>query len=161
MLEVSAVELADRFGTGLHIHVAEDALDLRMSKMVYDAGPIERLERHGLVDDRTLAVHCIHLGSGAVTLGVLIGTLSLVAGARVATVTLVMVMVWPSGAPLGLLVMEWGIISPSTSLYSLSVVSNSISWPWASPAITDGMPASAISRSASSDSEPRRTRVVI
>jgi cytosine/adenosine deaminase-related metal-dependent hydrolase len=35
-----------------------------MSKMVYDAGPIERLERHGLVDDRTLAVHCIHLGSG-------------------------------------------------------------------------------------------------
>jgi UDP-GlcNAc:undecaprenyl-phosphate GlcNAc-1-phosphate transferase len=32
----------------------------------------------------------IHLGSGAVTLGYLIGTLSLVAGARVATVTLVM-----------------------------------------------------------------------
>jgi putative selenium metabolism protein SsnA len=50
-------------GMGCHIHVAEDRLDLRMSKMVYDAGPIERLERHGLVDDRTLAVHCIHLGS--------------------------------------------------------------------------------------------------
>jgi len=32
----------------------------------------------------------IHMGSGAVTLGFLIGTLSLVAGARVATVTLVM-----------------------------------------------------------------------
>jgi len=32
----------------------------------------------------------IHLGSGAITLGYLIGTLSLVAGARVATVTLVM-----------------------------------------------------------------------
>jgi UDP-GlcNAc:undecaprenyl-phosphate GlcNAc-1-phosphate transferase len=32
----------------------------------------------------------IHMGSGAVTLGYLIGTLSLVAGARVATVTLVM-----------------------------------------------------------------------
>jgi putative selenium metabolism protein SsnA len=50
-------------GIGCHIHVAEDPLDLRMSKMVYDAGPIERLERHGLIDDRTLAVHCIHLSS--------------------------------------------------------------------------------------------------
>jgi len=58
-------EAADRRqdGMGCHIHVAEDALDLRMSKMVYDAGPIERLDRHGLIDDRTLAVHCIHLGS--------------------------------------------------------------------------------------------------
>ena len=49
-------------GMGCHIHVAEDALDLRMSKLVYDAGPVQRLERHGLLDDRTLAVHCIHLG---------------------------------------------------------------------------------------------------
>lgn len=59
-------EAADRRpdGMGCHIHVAEDALDLRMSKMVYDAGPVERLDRHGLIDDRTLAVHCIHLGSG-------------------------------------------------------------------------------------------------
>lgn len=50
-------------GMGCHIHIAEDALDLRMSKMAYDAGPIQRLDRHGLIDDRTLAVHCIHLGS--------------------------------------------------------------------------------------------------
>lgn len=50
-------------GMGCHIHVAEDALDLRMSKMVYDAGPVERLHRHGFIDHRTLAVHCIHLGS--------------------------------------------------------------------------------------------------
>jgi len=50
-------------GMGCHIHIAEDALDLKMSKMVYDAGPIERLDRHGLIDDRTLAIHCIHLGS--------------------------------------------------------------------------------------------------
>jgi len=48
-------------GMGCHIHVAEDALDLRMSKLVYDAGPVQRLERHGLLDDHTLAVHCIHL----------------------------------------------------------------------------------------------------
>lgn len=50
-------------GMGCHIHVAEDALDLRMSKVVHDAGPLQRLDRWGLIDDRTLAVHCIHLGS--------------------------------------------------------------------------------------------------
>jgi putative selenium metabolism protein SsnA len=49
-------------GMGCHIHVAEDPLDLRVSKLVYDAAPLQRLDRHGLLDDRTLAVHCIHLG---------------------------------------------------------------------------------------------------
>ena len=51
-------------GMGCHIHIAEDPLDLRMSQVVYDAGPVQRLERHGLMDERTLAVHCIHLGRG-------------------------------------------------------------------------------------------------
>jgi len=50
-------------GMGCHIHVAEDPLDARMSKLVYDAAPIQRLDRHGLLDDRTLAIHCIHLGA--------------------------------------------------------------------------------------------------
>ena len=50
-------------GMGCHIHIAEDPLDLRMSQVVYGAGPVRRLERHGLIDDRTLAIHCIHLGS--------------------------------------------------------------------------------------------------
>ena len=50
-------------GMGCHIHVAEDALDLRLSRVIYGDGPVQRLERFGLIDDRTLAVHCIHLGS--------------------------------------------------------------------------------------------------
>jgi len=50
-------------GMGCHIHVAEDALDLRVSRVIYGDGPVQRLERFGLIDDRTLAVHCIHLGS--------------------------------------------------------------------------------------------------
>ncbi len=47
---------------GCHIHIAEDALDLRVSRVIYGDGPVQRLERFGLIDDRTLAVHCIHLG---------------------------------------------------------------------------------------------------
>jgi putative selenium metabolism protein SsnA len=48
---------------GCHIHIAEDPLDLRVSRVIYGDGPVQRLERFGLIDERTLAVHCIHLGS--------------------------------------------------------------------------------------------------
>lgn len=52
-----------RDGMGCHLHVAEDALDLRISKLAHGAGPVERLAAHGLIDHRTLAVHGVHLGS--------------------------------------------------------------------------------------------------
>jgi putative selenium metabolism protein SsnA len=64
-------------GVGCHIHVAEDLLDIRVSKAAYGAGPIERLERFGLLDDTTLLAHCVHLagdqferiaGAGAVVI---------------------------------------------------------------------------------------------
>jgi putative selenium metabolism protein SsnA len=48
-------------GVGCHIHVAEDLLDIRVSKAAYGAGPIERLERFGLLDDTALLAHCVHL----------------------------------------------------------------------------------------------------
>jgi len=50
-------------GVGCHLHVAEDLLDIRVSKAAYGAGPIERLERYGLLDERALLAHCVHLGS--------------------------------------------------------------------------------------------------
>lgn len=50
-------------GAGCHIHVAEDRLDLRISRLAHGSGPVERLDRYDLIDDRCLAVHCIHLGS--------------------------------------------------------------------------------------------------
>jgi cytosine/adenosine deaminase-related metal-dependent hydrolase len=34
-----------------------------MSHLAYNAAPVQRLERFGLLDDRTLAIHCVHLGS--------------------------------------------------------------------------------------------------
>ncbi|MEE4272404.1 MAG: amidohydrolase family protein [Thermoanaerobaculales bacterium] len=48
---------------GCHIHLAEDPLDLRVSKLAHGADPVTRLIEHGLVDDRCLAVHGLHLGS--------------------------------------------------------------------------------------------------
>jgi putative selenium metabolism protein SsnA len=46
---------------GCHIHVAEDPVDPETSRSAFGAGPVERLERFGLLSGRTLAVHCIHL----------------------------------------------------------------------------------------------------
>lgn len=46
---------------GVHLHLAEDLLDVQASKLIHGAGPIARLERFGLVDERALLVHGVHL----------------------------------------------------------------------------------------------------
>jgi cytosine/adenosine deaminase-related metal-dependent hydrolase len=46
---------------GCHLHVAEGLLDIRVSKAAYGAGPVERLEQFGLLDDKALLAHCVHL----------------------------------------------------------------------------------------------------
>jgi putative selenium metabolism protein SsnA len=48
-------------GAGCHIHVAEDPVDVRASIESFGAGPVERLERFGLLDERALLAHAIHL----------------------------------------------------------------------------------------------------
>jgi putative selenium metabolism protein SsnA len=48
--------------SGCHIHVAEDQLDVRVSNAAYGAGPVQRLERFGLLGDRSLLAHGVHLG---------------------------------------------------------------------------------------------------
>jgi putative selenium metabolism protein SsnA len=49
-------------GVGCHIHVAEDQLDLQVSRATYGAGPVQRLEEFGLLDERSLLAHGVHLG---------------------------------------------------------------------------------------------------
>jgi len=46
---------------GCHVHLAEDGLDLQVSKLAFGATPLDRLERWGLLDERALLVHGIHL----------------------------------------------------------------------------------------------------
>lgn len=48
-------------GAGCHIHVAEDPADVTASRAAFGFGPVERLERFGLLDDRALLAHGIHL----------------------------------------------------------------------------------------------------
>jgi putative selenium metabolism protein SsnA len=60
--ETLAAVAAERpAGAGCHIHVAEHPVDVIFSREHFGLGPIQRLERFGLLDDRALLAHAIHL----------------------------------------------------------------------------------------------------
>ncbi|VDA99925.1 SsnA protein [Olavius algarvensis spirochete endosymbiont] len=48
-------------GRGLHLHVAEDRYDVSQSHIVYGEDIVRRLDRHGLLDEKTILVHGVHL----------------------------------------------------------------------------------------------------
>ena len=48
-------------GSGCHIHVAEDPVDVSASVEAFGIGPVERLGRFDLLDERALLAHAIHL----------------------------------------------------------------------------------------------------
>lgn len=56
-----ASELARELGVGCHIHAAEDQADVEDSLKRCGKRVIERLHDHGILGDRSIAVHGIHL----------------------------------------------------------------------------------------------------
>jgi cytosine/adenosine deaminase-related metal-dependent hydrolase len=48
-------------GSGVHVHVAEHPVDDGFSRDTFGTTPIQRLERHGLLDARALLAHGIHV----------------------------------------------------------------------------------------------------
>jgi putative selenium metabolism protein SsnA len=55
--------VADRLPekSGVHIHVAEDPVDVDESQAAFGAGPVERLIDFGLLNERSILAHGIHL----------------------------------------------------------------------------------------------------
>ena len=53
-------DLGQRTGGAVHIHAAEDAIDLFDCQTRYGIGLLQRLDAHGLLA-RTLLAHCVHL----------------------------------------------------------------------------------------------------
>jgi putative selenium metabolism protein SsnA len=49
---------------GFHVHAAEDAFDPSFSHRLYGCDPLERLEAFGLLTDKSLIAHGVHLGEG-------------------------------------------------------------------------------------------------
>jgi putative selenium metabolism protein SsnA len=58
------VEANHALGAGFHVHVAEDRCDLQDAHRRYGKSPVRRLHDLGILDDRSLAAHCVHV-SGA------------------------------------------------------------------------------------------------
>lgn len=57
-----AVELAQKYNSGIHIHVAEDISDQEHCMEEYGKTVIERLNGYGILDLRkTILAHCLHL----------------------------------------------------------------------------------------------------
>lgn len=55
------VDLARTAGSGVHIHVAEDGADQDDSRARCGRGVVERLDRAGVLTDRALLAHCVHV----------------------------------------------------------------------------------------------------
>ncbi len=54
-------ELASECGTGVHIHVAEDASDVRDARRRSGTGLLRRLENAGVAREGSVFAHCVHL----------------------------------------------------------------------------------------------------
>ncbi|WP_345203902.1 amidohydrolase family protein [Fodinibacter luteus] len=54
-------DLARGAGVGVHVHVAEGEVDQDDARARGSAGVVDRLERAGVLTDRALLAHCVHL----------------------------------------------------------------------------------------------------
>lgn len=57
----ASVKLAKRHGVGVHVHCGEDKLDQDESLKKHRSRVIERLNSHGALGEKSLAVHCVHV----------------------------------------------------------------------------------------------------
>jgi len=58
----NAVQLASKYNSGIHVHVAEDLYDQKMSIENYGQRVIERFGKAGVLDfSKTILAHCLHL----------------------------------------------------------------------------------------------------
>lgn len=58
---MQSIELAKEFNVGIHVHCAEDIQDQRITREKYSKSVIRRFADAGLLGEKSLLVHCIHL----------------------------------------------------------------------------------------------------
>lgn len=64
----TAAETARRLERGCHIHVLEDAVDRTLTRQRYGAEIVERLQRFGILGERSIAAHGIYLSEAEMDL---------------------------------------------------------------------------------------------
>jgi putative selenium metabolism protein SsnA len=58
-----AVEANESLKSGFHVHVSEDRSDNDDARRKHGKSPVRRLHEIGVLDDRALAAHCIHVSA--------------------------------------------------------------------------------------------------
>jgi putative selenium metabolism protein SsnA len=69
-----AVELATELDAGFHVHVAEAPSDQERCLAEHGCRIVERLNRFGILGDRTVAAHCVHVDEAEMELLATTGT---------------------------------------------------------------------------------------
>jgi len=64
----ACAQLAQSAGTGVHIHVAEDLADQRDSSSRGGHRVVERLDAAGVLTDRALLAHCVHVDANEIAI---------------------------------------------------------------------------------------------
>ena len=59
-----AVEANQSLGAGFHVHVAEDRCDVEHARSHHGRSPVARLRELGVLDEKALAAHCVHVSAG-------------------------------------------------------------------------------------------------
>lgn len=54
-------EIVSKTGRGIHVHVSEDRYEPSFSHHQFHEAPLERLERFGMLDEKSLIIHGVHL----------------------------------------------------------------------------------------------------
>jgi putative selenium metabolism protein SsnA len=57
----ACADLARRFGVGVHTHCAEDKADQDHARRAHGTGVVERFRRRGVLSEKALLVHCVHI----------------------------------------------------------------------------------------------------
>jgi putative selenium metabolism protein SsnA len=61
------VEANESLKTGFHVHVSEDRSDNEDARRKHGKSPVRRLHELGVLNERALAAHCIHVSGGDIT----------------------------------------------------------------------------------------------
>lgn len=62
-----SVEANESLQAGFHVHVSEDRSDNQDARKKHGKSPVRRLQELGVLDDRALAAHCIHVSGADIT----------------------------------------------------------------------------------------------
>lgn len=54
-------QYGEQLGVGFHVHTAEAAIDVEDAEKQYQLGVVERLDRYGIWNQKSLAIHAVHV----------------------------------------------------------------------------------------------------